>query len=115
MKKKVKWSPSERLLVSPHWLNKEYDYYIYCQFAENFYEIFETTPYTTIELYLVKILPGYGRKKEKFAVVEEWRQEGDPSYSDCYEHTLKEFDDIDSAIKFYERRVDELDKEYPQR
>jgi len=110
----LKWSTPEKVLISPHWLNKENDHYIYCQFAEDFYATFEIDPYCTRTVNLIKILPGYGYDSVKFAVLEEWRQEGHPSYSDCYEHTLTEFNDINSAIKAFNERVSELEKEYPQ-
>ncbi len=93
------------------WLNPRRGY-IYGEIVDS--EFFQTTPYTSITVHLIRLGDGYGYREGQWAVVEEWRQENDPEYSDCDEAGIIVFNSEQEARKHFEKRVEELFEEYPQ-
>ena len=109
MGNKSEW---ERMQISPHWLDKSRDYYIYARILRQS-DTFWATPYEGYTVYLLQIKKAYSIEKDCYGVLVSWIQRGHPQYSDCDEDQLELFDTLEEAEKQYNKEVSELKEKFP--
>ena len=83
--------------------------YVYADCVRS--DSFRISPYQS--RFIALLVVSDERQQNRYAIYDEWRQEGHPCYSDCCDGSLVHFASRDEAEKTYDEKVKEYEKAYP--